>query len=96
MMFYYNLLLIAAFGLKRVALVHLKNDNPIENYIFANKSTQSSLGVDHDIPEYLVKMYQANAKDDGTLKGDSIRIPRTIHGFIGQGKKRLSVFFFSF
>ena len=91
---YYIFLLIAAFSLKRVALLSLKNDQGIvQTSHFSFKNPQNNLGDVHDIPEFLVKMYLKNAKNDGTLKGNSKRIPPTVHGFVGKGNARFLALF---
>ena len=85
----YNYLLIAAFSLETLALISLKNDQTLDKKIHSSlEKPQNNIGGVHDIPEFLVKTYLKNTKDDGTLKGSSKQIIPTVHGFIGQGNAR--------
>lgn len=84
---YYNLILVAVFSLESLALVPLKNGNVTDNLSLVNKAAGVlNLADVHNIPEYLVKMYEANQKiNDGFFKGNSERNPPMVHCFIGQG-----------
>ena len=78
------MILLAAFGLKSEALASLKYDRNANEPNPQNKMPDQS-GFEN-IHDSLVKMYLANAKNDGTLKGNSKRIPPTVYGFVGRGK----------
>jgi len=85
----YNYLLIAAFNLETLALISLKNDQTLDKKNHSSlEKPQNNIGDVDDIPEFLVKMYLKNTKDDKTLKGSSKQINPTVHGFIGQGNAR--------
>ena len=84
---YYNLILVAVFSLESFALVPLKNGNVTDNLSLVNKAAGVlNLADVHNIPEYLVKMYEANQKiNNGFFRGNSGRNPQMVHCFIGQG-----------
>lgn len=84
---YYNLILVAVFSLESFALVPLKNGNVTDNLSLVNKAGGVlNLADVHNIPEYLVKMYEVNQKiNNGIVKGNSERNPPMVHCFIGQG-----------
>jgi len=87
MIHYYNLILVAVFSLESLALVPLKNGNVTDNLSLVNKAAGVLNPTDvHNIPEYLVKMYEAKQKiNDGFFRGNSERNPPMVHCFIGQG-----------
>lgn len=84
---YYNLILVAVFSLESLALVPLKNGNVTDNLSLVNKAGGVlNLADVHNIPEYLVKMYEVNQKiNNRIVKGNSERNPPMVHCFIGQG-----------
>lgn len=84
---YYNLILVAVFSLESLALVPLKNGNVTDNLSLVNKAEGVlNLADVHNIPEYLVKMYEVNEKiNNEIVKGNSERNPPMVHCFIGQG-----------
>lgn len=84
---YYNLILVAVFSLESFALVPLKNGNVTDNLSLVNKAGGVlNLADVHNIPEYLVKMYEVNQKiNNGIVKGNSERNLPMVHCFIGQG-----------
>jgi len=84
---------MAALSMKILVTFPFTNDNAIENSSFGSR--RNTIGEVRDIPEFLVKMYLKNAKNDGTLKGNSKQIPPTVHGFIGQGNSRFIIFLYN-
>lgn len=87
MVHYYILIWVAVFSLESLALVALKNGNVTDNLSLVNKTAGGlNLADVHNIPEYLVKIYEANQKiNDEIFRGNSERNVPTVHCFIGQG-----------
>lgn len=92
----YILLFIAVFGLKRVALFSLRNNGVVGGLAYPKESPYldfENLSFDNtaertaafNVSSLVMGLYRSCARDDGTVKRNSERIPATVHCLVGQG-----------